>query len=151
MRKIYHCSNSSGLWYNSPIRDDRLTSCGAIVLDSDHCGHALVLHGAAQDSQQVYCINSAAFTGTEELEMRGPTHPLRVLPTIARLPARLQLPWAEAGEVSVYGAAGRFVRRLVPDRRALVWDGRDGRGHPVPEGAYVLRSGAMSARLIVTR
>jgi len=42
----------------------------------------------------------------------------------------------------VYDVAGRVVRRLTAtssDVRAIVWDGRDGRGHAVGAGVYFVR------------
>jgi parallel beta-helix repeat protein/predicted outer membrane repeat protein len=56
---------------------------------------------------------------------------------------------ARAGraELALYDASGRRLRTLLngwvaPMRRALVWDGRDDQGRPLPSGAYFLRLNA---------
>jgi hypothetical protein len=56
----------------------------------------------------------------------------------------------ERVRVVVYDVAGRLVRRLwdAPLRTAsaaLVWDGRDDRGHPAASGTYFLRASTASA------
>jgi len=50
-------------------------------------------------------------------------------------------------ELALYDASGRRLRTLFdgwlpPMRRALVWDGRDDQGRPLPSGAYFLRLNA---------
>jgi hypothetical protein len=54
--------------------------------------------------------------------------------------------------LDIFDVRGRRVRRLVdaaldPGRHEIAWDGRDGRGDPVPSGVYIysLRAGDRSA------
>jgi hypothetical protein len=63
-------------------------------------------------------------------------------------------------QVSVYDAMGRMVRNLLSEDKyggqyVVIWDGRDGKGQPVPSGPYVaeLRSGSLMAhlKLVVVR
>ncbi|MEO0107701.1 MAG: hypothetical protein ABIK62_00820 [candidate division WOR-3 bacterium] len=64
---VWHCSNTSGRWYNSTIIADGKTSHGAIVIDPAGCAHCLVLNGTGIDSQQVLCVHSEPFVGVSEL------------------------------------------------------------------------------------
>jgi spore germination protein YaaH len=71
--------------------------------------------------------------------------------------------WASAGEptpasVIVTDTGGRLVRHawdgtLSAERQPILWDGRDGRGRPVPAGVYwiVVRAGSATRMLRVVR
>jgi len=147
--KIYHVSNVSGLWYNSAIRDDRRTSFGAIAVDPGHCGHALVLVDSMvdSDSQQVVCVHSAPFTGVAEPKTR--TRLGRMTATLHRVPVQAPLP-ESSGDVGVYDALGRQVRRLSrgSDR---YWDGTDQAGCVVRAGIYLFVSSHSSQPIVVVR
>jgi len=60
------------------------------------------------------------------------------------------VPHAGSIDLSIFDAAGRFVRRLVsgavePGRNQVVWDGRNQRGGPVGSGVYLVRLEAADA------
>jgi hypothetical protein len=57
---------------------------------------------------------------------------------------RFDLPRASPVELKIFDLSGRCVRSLhdgsLPfGRHAIVWDGRNARGHPVASGLYLLR------------
>lgn len=69
---------------------------------------------------------------------------------------------AKAGPVTVeiFDAAGKAVRRFAEGRQAagshaVRWDGRDGRGAPVPRGVYLTRFetavGVMTEKVVLSR
>jgi hypothetical protein len=49
-------------------------------------------------------------------------------------------PWCS---IALYDAAGRLVRQLPVDGPSSRWDGRNGKGQPVPAGIYFARLTAM--------
>jgi hypothetical protein len=58
--------------------------------------------------------------------------------------------------VSIYSQSGDLVRALAlpgAGRQLLVWDGKDGAGHPAPAGVYFarlcFRGGTAGARLVL--
>jgi hypothetical protein len=80
----------------------------------------------------------------------GPVRPalmlLPVTPNPAREAARIAFTLPEASNVrlAIHDPQGKRVRRLLDGRHeagphAVVWDGRDERGEPVPPGVYFCR------------
>jgi hypothetical protein len=60
---------------------------------------------------------------------------------------RCELPVAGRVSLAVYDLGGRTVRRLLDEARAagtfaVLWDGRDGSGRPLPSGVYFARLSA---------
>jgi hypothetical protein len=139
--KLYHCSNSRGYWFNSNIRDDGITGGGSLVVDDRHSGHCLMLVGAAMDSQQVYCANSAPLPGVESSRPAERLSRMLVA-SPARPPVRFECP-----AVDVYALDGRPVHQAsVP-----VWDGTDQQGRVLPQGTYIARLGPLSQAFVLTR
>jgi len=148
--EIFHVSNSSGLFYNSAIRDDGRTSFGAIAIDPNHCGHGLVLVDSAvkSDSQQVFCVHNEPFTAVAEPDSRNLPGGRRT--TILRLPGRIALPGPADDRVDVYDASGRDVRTLVAGVGRF-WDGSDRTGHPVAAGSYLLIAGNSTKTVVILK
>ena len=76
-----------------------------------------------------------------------------VMPNPARGAVRIAfaLPFSERVAASVYAASGARVRTLIEGERpaggqALLWDGRDDAGRPVPSGLYFFQLSLGSAR-----
>lgn len=60
---------------------------------------------------------------------------------------RMELPRAQAATITIVDPAGRVVRHLAAGsmpsgEQAIVWDGRDDRGHSMPAGVYFVRADA---------
>jgi len=136
--EIYHCSNYLGHWFNSGIRPDGQTSYGALVIDNCHRGHCLVVSGANIDSQQVYCLHSAPFTGLCEnknskmlkLKHRGSfiIHP----PIQLKLSA---LGRQGCREVYVYNSCGNLIARIPVRKDNTLFVSE----HLLPSGIYIGR------------
>lgn len=62
-----------------------------------------------------------------------------------------------AGALAVHDMRGRLVRSLTQPTRIgsgallFMWDGRDNRGKAVPAGAYVVSTGGISAKMVISR
>ena len=70
-------------------------------------------------------------------------HPARIaMPSISTGPVSVD---QAAGPFSVFDAVGRLIRLLPPG--AVLWDGRDQSGTPVPPGCYVIKEGASASRV----
>lgn len=123
--EIFHCSNHNGYWFNSGIRTDGISSAGAIAIDPEHCGHALVLVGSAPDSSQALCVNSAPLTGVEDTPQPLPD---------SRSRARLvrDLPGAD-----VFYPDGRLVRIVS--------------GHELRAGLYFVRTETAFTPFVLVR
>ncbi len=101
--QLYHCSNCTGRWYNSPIRADSHTTGGAITIDTSHCGHVLAIIETPADTE-LYCIHSAPFAGiTEKGNSRYQTH---LLPTIIRGGENTCIPVFTDPESELYSVNG---------------------------------------------
>ncbi|MEO0086000.1 MAG: hypothetical protein ABIK37_05155 [candidate division WOR-3 bacterium] len=143
--QIWHVSDSAGYWFNSPVRADSHTSRGALAVDRNHCGHALVVIETPADTE-LYCINSAPLTGIED-ERQSLTRPS---PLIARVPVRFRLDIA-ATDVIVYSSDGRIQTRLRPRNGVVHWNGLGPDGRSAPSGLYLFRTESLSIPVIVVR
>lgn len=149
MEMLYHVTNASGHWFNSPIRADSHTTRGAIVVDSSHCGHTLVIIETPADTE-LYCINSAPLVAV--VESLSSAHPQLVVSTFIRNRLRIEVPPHYCDEtVTIYASNGGIVRTLPVRNRLLLWDTRDQNGRPVPSGAYTLRCGNLLGRTVIIR
>lgn len=72
-------------------------------------------------------------------------HPCRPSPSRSSVTIRYDLPRPTPVRLQVVDAGGRVVRTLIDaareeaGRRAAIWDGLDGRGHPLTGGIYFCR------------
>jgi hypothetical protein len=99
-------------------------------------------------------VQDAASSNVRVLESRP--NPFRPRTTI-----RFELPREEEVRLEVHDAAGRLVRvlhergLLAAGAHQVVWDGRNGEGHPVGTGTYFARlrtaDGEISHKLIVVK
>ncbi|UCG42918.1 MAG: hypothetical protein JSU73_13845 [candidate division WOR-3 bacterium] len=138
---IWHCTNESGLWFNSALREDDQTHYAAIAVDHWHKGHCLAVSGPGLDSQYVLCIHSEPLTGMESLRPRPVPGPLLV-PSLARSPVRFENPG-----IDIYALDGRLVHRGT----GPVWDGTDLQARVLPQGTYIARLGPLSQAFVLTR
>lgn len=81
---------------------------------------------------------------------------LEVVPNPARGRVCLLATAPGPAGVSIYSQSGDLVRALAlpgAGRQLLVWDGKDGAGHPAPAGVYFarlcFRGGTAGARLVL--
>ncbi|MBM3314924.1 hypothetical protein FJY71_03665 [candidate division WOR-3 bacterium] len=148
MEMLHHVTNASGHWLNSAVRADSHTSRGALVVGSDHCGHALVVIETPADTE-LYCVNSAPLVGVEG-PPSGAFH-LPGLPAVVRGVLSAALPAGCPDRAGVFAADGRLIRTLPVRDRRLTWDTRDDSGRPVPGGAYTLRCGIRCGRTLILR
>lgn len=148
MEMLYHVTNASGHWFNSPIRTDSHTSRGAIVVDSIHCGHALAVIETAADTE-LYCINSAPFVAITDTQLLKQPQP--ILPTFVRNHLRDELPSTGSEEARIYSVTGKLIRTLPVRDRLLLWDIRDQNGQRVSSGVYTICYGNVAGRVLVLR
>jgi hypothetical protein len=138
---IWHCTNASGLWFNSALQEDDQTHDAAIAVGPDHKGHCLVVSGPGPDSQYVLCIHSEPLTGiAAPLQSRAAAHILLTNP--ARPPVRFTAAGAE-----VFALDGSLISRTS----GQAWAGVDRHDRPAPSGIYVVRSGPYAQPFVLTR
>lgn len=142
--QLWHVSDAEGLWFNSPVRADSHTSRGALVVDRNHCGHALVVIETPADTE-LYCINSAPLAAVGGRPDNSPTH---ALATVARPPVQLAV--NATSELPIYSSDGRQLSKVRPHDGLVVWDGFDARRRRVPPGIYLLRDSrrCLSVRIV---
>ncbi len=149
MEQIYHCSNYSGNWINSPVRADTHTSGGSIVLDNNHCGHVLVKIETPADTE-LYCIHSSPLTGISEQE--ASFLPVRNSSTAFisnRTEYRLPFKWT--GNVEVYSNAGIRLVNLVAENGNIQFVTGSKTGYGLRSGVYFLKKGNQLIRLIFVK
>jgi len=144
--KLYHCSNVSGHWFNSPIREDGRTSGGAIVIDQNRCGHCLVLVRITNDSSLVCCLHSAPFTAIAQPPV--PTEPC-ARASIVRPPCRLNCAPLNPGPARLYSVTGELMTTFTSPEP--FWNGTDRYGRPVPAGSYLLVAGTTIHHLVILK
>jgi hypothetical protein len=111
---VFHCSNYSGIWFNSPIRADERTGDAALVIDGRHQGHCLVVSPTVLDSEQVMCAHSAPLVALEEPAAgarRAVACPASIVSGILNMPGQLA---SGTKPVILRDAAGRAMMRLAP-------------------------------------
>lgn len=136
---IWHCSNASGSFFNSPLRVDRATNNAALAIDLEHRGHCLATWVPDIDTTRIDCIHSAPLTGLTG--WRGPAiRPLRMEPTVLRPGGVLHLAGARPGMAELFAPDGRLVARLHHDGPDLRWYGADRHGRPAAAGTYIVRA-----------
>jgi len=125
----------------------------AHFFDVDGCNLATV-NPHIGDELRMFPTHCAATTAAPEHANPGVGHPMaQGIPNPFRGEVRLEyeLPGSGPGEIAIYDAAGRLVRRLDleptrsgdgPGPRSAVWDGRDGRGRRSVPGTYFYRVAA---------
>ena len=62
---IYHCSNFTNNWINSPVLVDGRSISGGLVIDNNNCGYLLVAHQNGS-VYELLCLKSRPFVGIEE-------------------------------------------------------------------------------------
>jgi len=87
-------------------------------------------------------------TGVSELELAGIDLP-GAHPNPFRSHTAVRLAAAGRGDVAVYDAGGREVRRLLAVDGTAIWDGRDASGRLLPAGTYFIESTIISGRRVV--
>ncbi|MEO0080453.1 MAG: hypothetical protein ABIK44_07245 [candidate division WOR-3 bacterium] len=144
--RLYHVTNTTGYWFNSPLRADGRTRGGALAVGPDHCGHCLVVVRAGSDTTWIGCVHSAPFTAvTEERESHWFSSSARII----RPPCRIGL--TGTTPAVIYSVSGRHLATLAPSGRELLWDGKDLSGQPVPTGTYILRQGGSAEAIMLVR
>jgi hypothetical protein len=146
--QIYHVTNASGNWLNSPVRADSHTSRGALTIDAARCGHALVSVETPTDTE-LYCVNSAPLVGLTAAAGAGAGR-LR-LPSVTRTAFRVTVPAGSATAAAVYAADGRLARSIPATGDLIIWDLTDNQGRRVHDGAYVFRCGTRSGRTLILK
>jgi len=146
--QLYHLSNYTGRWFNSPIRADSHAIGGAITIDTSHCGHVLAIIETPLDTE-LYCIHSAPFTGIAEQKNSYFTHWLR--PSIIANGTIIQIPVATGSNVGIYTINGIKLRTVKPECDYLIFDCRDETGSVLPNGVYLLRSKNLEERIVIVR
>jgi len=121
---------------------------------SEYCCNGVPLSHTPADSVSVVFYPTAAGFAEAPSTRARPSRLTLAVPTLASGAFDICLTWRgdELPGLSVFDVLGRPVRRLKVDgqgKARLVWDGRDARGDPAPNGAYFLR--ASTSDLSVTR
>lgn len=149
MEQLYHCSNYTGIWFNSPIRADSHTTGGSIVVDSTACGHVLAIIETQSDTE-LYCIHSAPFTGITETDC----HPLparSLAPTFVKDQVSFTLTGDRTERVEIYGKNGVLVRIIKPKQNQVRWDCRAENGAQLATGIYFIRCGSQIGRVVLIK
>lgn len=131
-----------------PLAED---AAARMALQSGNAATPIVFRNNAGASVNV----SSTVTSVED---RPDAALLSVAPNPVRIGARVTAPGSQ--RLTIHDARGRLVRVLSPGAGGAIpyegwWDGKDGRGEPVPSGVYFLRYGDPShraaLRLVVAR
>jgi hypothetical protein len=155
-REVFHRERPPGAaWDTTGAGDTRISNAsGSSTRPSvlAAAGSVLVTWRDERDGNREVYVRRRVSSASDAAEWAAVSRPLTVAPNPARSGVRILRDVATPGEVLVFDAAGRLVRRLRGGAD-VAWDGLDLTGRRASAGSYFVRDVASgrSARLVVLR